>query len=587
MDKPWSQAHDAPRSEDLLGAPLLGPGHVRRWLLRRPRTPSFLRSLNNQEVQDQVWINRYSLALAFIAKSALTAAMVIAYAQKLWQSLYATRNGVSVRGIDALFTVLGSPAQFRVWDMWRSAPAATIMAAAIWLLPLAAVVSPTALTVGTLTQYTTDSNCLVPTLDLSTQPSDQEPTSKWTLTTVDYTGSYFNPSMTAQRLVGLASRNGRQAGWSSPCGPNCTYEVGFVAPSWECSRTEELDDPTAVWRTPELNPNAELMDGESYWFAGYGDGSNYSINGEIGSNLEYNAVYAGGVNPNTTQFWFGVMTPGLPVNLSSSTTVKGYLDPHIYSCDLFLSKYQIRVTYSNGLQENDILNTTTMDRLQTSYWAWNGGSCDNSDPNAEPLCSNSTQLDAVSLSRVMIKTVQGTITRDPREVLFSNTTIALVPTLVEDYNGTNVYGEMEPGVPRKNLGPLLEDLSHNVSLSLMSEPNLLAVGQAKTACSSSRTLTVWKYNPVPLAVAYGVAVAVTLFGLGAGGYALVSSRVARDTSFSSVVRTTRGGQMDMLCPDQAGLPMDHDLRKFRVKLDWGPDGSDQFRIVSGEKQIGS
>lgn len=221
---------------------------------------AFLHSLNDTKVNHQVRVSRYSLALAFVVKASLAAAVTVAYEQKLWHSLYRVPNGVSVNGIDALFTVLESPWQFRVLDMWRSAPIAAIMALVIWLLPLSALVSPTALTVGDLTEITTITDCLVPTINLSNQ-SIHTLSTALTLSTADHTGNLFSASMVSQRLVGLTLRNGRQSGWSSPCGANCTYSLEFIAPSWKCNRTADIDHPDAIWRHTDFWYSANMNKG--------------------------------------------------------------------------------------------------------------------------------------------------------------------------------------------------------------------------------------------------------------------------------------------------------------------------------------
>lgn len=33
------------------------------------------------------------------------------------------------------------------------------------------------------------------------------------------------------------------------CGTNCSYEVKFTAPAWECTPSEQLNPPEAPWAT--------------------------------------------------------------------------------------------------------------------------------------------------------------------------------------------------------------------------------------------------------------------------------------------------------------------------------------------------
>lgn len=191
----------------------------------------FLTSLNLHAAENKAWIGRYSLALAFLAKAALSAACVVAFSQQMWHPLYLDKRGVSIEAVDALFGVLDSPVKFFNVGIWRTAPVATLMATAKWLLPLAALVSPSALTVEPYERDSTISDCSVPTLDMTSLPPEDKAATNLALTTIlDSTEQQFTSSIMAQRIVWLVTQDGRQSSWASPCGLNCTYEITFVAP---------------------------------------------------------------------------------------------------------------------------------------------------------------------------------------------------------------------------------------------------------------------------------------------------------------------------------------------------------------------
>lgn len=67
---------------------------------------------------------------------------------------------------------------------------------------------------------------------------------------------------------------------------------------------------------------------------------------------------------------------------------------------------------------------------------------------------------------------------------------------------------------------------------------------------------------------YACAFGATWLALCAGGQALVSSEVSRDTSFSSIVRTTRSRDLDelSLTPEMAGLPLANELGGIRLRF---------------------
>ena len=173
----------------------------------------FLESINNKTVSNQVWMNRYSLAMAFIVKSSLAAAIPLVYVQRLWFPLQQTRHGVTARAIDALFTVLESLPKFFTLDMWRRSFLAAMIATFVWLMSLAALISPTSLSVGSMTQSSRILDCIVPTLNMTSKNWQSSGTSL-SLSTVSYTGISYNPSMTARRMVGATCQSGQQLGWS-------------------------------------------------------------------------------------------------------------------------------------------------------------------------------------------------------------------------------------------------------------------------------------------------------------------------------------------------------------------------------------
>ncbi|KAK5291635.1 hypothetical protein LTR99_010762 [Exophiala xenobiotica] len=525
----------------------------------------FLQSLHNKTVSNQVWINRYSLAMAFVVKFSFAAAISTAYVQRLWYSLQHTKHGVTVQAIDALFTVQESLIKLFTADLWRSAFLAALMAIIIWLIPLAALISPTALSVGSLTRSSKLLDCVVPTLRMRDQDW-QAYGMALSLSTVSYTATSYSPSMTTRRLVGSTCQGGQPLDWTSPCGSNCSYEVSFIAPSIKCSRTPDIDDPEAPWTLSQPS----YSDGSSYWFSGYGSGYNYSFADE---QTLYDPLYYAGLNDHTSQFWVGVSDVFSPV-LSETQSVEQGLNIHVYVCDFMNSSYRVRTKYVDGQQTNELLNISHVNRVDLSSKAWN-----NEGPGgAGPIDSNGIRqdmspdaLDLASVYQTMISMINGSIIRDPREELVDQTTISLVPTLITQYNGSTQYGQAELAVPHLEIGPLIEELSHNISISLLSEPRLQVTNTSTTSCATSVTSTVWKYSALPLIAAYASAVGLTILCLVVGAHAMLSSGAVRDKAFSTVVRTTRTSELDVLgsSPDNGALPLAPGAEKIRLVLSSG------------------
>ena len=115
---------------------------------------------------------------------------------------------------------------------------------------------------------------------------------------------------------------------------------------------------------------------------------------------------------------------------------------------------------------------------------------------------------------------------------------------------------------------MLEGLSHNLTLSVLSNPELGITGSKVVSCYASTTQTVWKVNWVPIIAGYATGLGVTLICLAVGGYALVVNGVAHDTSFSSVLRTTRNEELTRLTDTQVtgALPLAEHTKEQRLRF---------------------
>jgi hypothetical protein len=504
----------------------------------------YLQSLDGTVVDNQVWIGRYSLAMAFLVKAFLGAVISLAFTQRLWYSLQRMKNGLSIFAIDALFAADQSPLTLFSWEMWQNASLPAVMAAFIWLIPLIQVVAPTALTTGSSHHISTNSHCSVPTLDMMDLP-DISPSSL-SLFDVDYEGVRFQPSTTARYLVDLTAQSGQQLRWSSPCGANCTYEIHFEAPAWKCNRTSMMDGPEASWLLP--------------WFSGYGDGANYTVR-DAEEYLEYEPIYQATYNSTTTIFWVGATDSVSFDSTSGDMSVKEFLDLHLYTCSIATTTYHLRVTYTDHQQVNEILALRYIGNINIPKQLWDGVLTGGKE--------NATILGVVSIYSPLVDLLQGDITRSPQETMAANTNIGSIPALVHVYNGSMAAGQEDPYLPNLEIGPLLESLSHNLSISLLSYPNLDTTIQIETTCTTTTTLTVWKFHPPPLVTAYGCAVAAAGISLLLGAHAVMAAGMARDRSFSSIVRSTRHRDLDVLCngdDESAALPLAAELRKQRFRF---------------------
>jgi hypothetical protein len=128
-------------------------------------------------------------------------------------------------------------------------------------------------------------------------------------------------------------------------------------------------------------------------------------------------------------------------------------------------------------------------------------------------------------------------------------------------------GQGDPYIPVLAIGPVLEKLSQNISISLLSQPKLDTTTTMETTCTTYETITVWKFRPATLVTAYLCAVGAVTVSPVLSGRALLAAGIARDRSFSSIVRSTLDRDLDVLCAKDernAALPLAPELLKAAI-----------------------
>lgn len=169
-----------------------------------------------------------------------------------------------------------------------------------------------------------------------------------------------------------------------------------------------------------------------------------------------------------------------------------------------------------------------------------------------------------------------------RRVPVLSTSIASIPGLIS-FNEANSLREGHYQ-PVANLRSAIEELSRNLTISLLSSPVLQIASTATTTCSDKTFRTVWVYDPCILWLPYGMAIFVSVVCLVVGGLAMFGNEwQIYDNSFSTVLRTTRNRELDELVRfDQSGgQPLSHDVGRARVRL--GNLKGDESAALQGQQ----
>ncbi|CAI6336815.1 unnamed protein product [Periconia digitata] len=179
----------------------------------------YCREVDQKIVKDSVsqsWNNALAILFAQGFSIALAAAGMQAFTQILWWLL--RRNPMAVSKIDALFRLNISPIYLYRIDVLRVAPAMWFFALFFPLIAVITAFPPGALVIEQLPNVVTGTE-KVPTIDVQDWGN----------------GTGVHPqysSIGKQTLL-----RGEYLTRPSPCGPNCTYEVEFLAPALTCKNS--------------------------------------------------------------------------------------------------------------------------------------------------------------------------------------------------------------------------------------------------------------------------------------------------------------------------------------------------------------
>ena len=516
---------------------------------------AYLSSLVGKETFNQEWVNRFSLAFPTLVKLCLTSALQAAVCQIVWQTLWKSRAGISIETINSLFSMDTSIFSLLNVRVWRYALIATLLAAGIWLLNFVPVVAPSALSVGLATSFGKSSNCTVPTLNITNDLAGQG----LLLQSKDYTGSKFSPSQAAVDLVQSVAVSGLQASWPSPCGSNCSYLWQFNAPSLRCTSDASPYDPAANW-TDNGGQNVTTHP----WWNGPGDGSNTPAEVLSNGDFMYSPAYLADLNQNTSKFWIGISSPLGDDPSNSTATVSQFLNLTVFFCNIMNTSYDINVTYLKDQQTVILTNLSYINNITIPTDIWQGGFAVSDNRS---IIQDDISATVAALYLPLYNLISGSISRDPRSGLVISTDIAEIATLIREVNVSDVGEPTLFYIPDPGMQPHLEELSHNISLSLLANQQLAVTRNATTTCTTSETNLRWKFNPSILIAVYVPAVFVVLASLVLAGLAVLSNGAVRDKNFSTIgVLTTRDlGLNQLVKEDEDGaLPLSKEIGRARL-----------------------
>ncbi|KAK1230405.1 hypothetical protein PQX77_006504 [Marasmius sp. AFHP31] len=474
-------------------------------------------------------------AFIFTSKLFFSLAIAKAYEQRVWFT--ANRKFIKVKGLDALFGVLnpGNPFAFFSLEMVKNAKVATAMAAVVWLLPIAVVPIPGALTVQ-LRPASSVRDVVVPHVNLLDDPPAGGGAE---IVLYDVLSQlYQGPSTSIQNLAtrSLFSTSGVSP-WPNPCPTSsCSYNQTFFAPSFDCSPPENITNlfnglPLARWSA------------------------------SVETGLEADAL-------NVT--WVSSLNP-ITVLSTNCTSVN--------------STYDVTISFDGGERSlasgpgpGVVVNRIVLGELFGT-----------ADPRNWSVPSGSGSIGGnpfghaflASIKDAVTSTLSGSIFIDSDVgVVVPDSTLVLLSPAFTLGNGSGRNLTFPP-----NTNTLIQDLLTNTTLNLLSQ-NLWTTS---TSALIEDSQLVYIYNPLVLWIGYAVSIGLTLITVGIGLYSAWRNGpgTGRDTQFSTVTRSVMGNPvldryMELRTQELSEGAFRRELlelklRYGRIGMDSGPGGRSKPR----------
>ncbi|KAH8150102.1 uncharacterized protein LAJ45_05788 [Morchella importuna] len=507
----------------------------------------FYQSLDGKEAKDQLMMMRIGTALAFFTKAMLVGSVVVAYRQRIWDTM--RRKPLTLRGIDSLFAVVEDPTHFFSPEIYKKAKLATAMAVITWIIPLASVLSPAALTTELAYIVGGNNSCEVHTVNFTSENINDwrkprfragESLAFWNVTPTyeakvkDKIEWFDQPSFNAVRLFTLTTMSHTFIPMKSPCmGFNCTWELGFEGPWYNCTMKRGAD------LTKDLNPLTEndtfdslAPKGNKMYFMDE-DSVDYQ---RPQKGYDSNDIGSQGIFYNEPKIWLGWVTNTTnrlsPESEGYNSSWPFKLHQHLMQCELQRARYDIEFEYINNVQVNKQVNIS------------NGVAINPQQREVRPADSNYKEYAAYhGLGQLARKQIVGKITQDNYTEQVRTFSLISQTKLVNP----------DSALARRDLRNAFQTYFEEIIISLLSE-NYLGISYNTTvACVMHHTQNNFRYQVNSLWSGYAISIVMALACIIVGGLSLRSNGITSDTTFSKIMVTTRNRTIDRLVEEYEGV----------------------------------
>ncbi|KAH0170274.1 hypothetical protein KCU67_g2704, partial [Aureobasidium melanogenum] len=502
---------------------------------------------------------------ASLFRTFVSITVTTAYCQIIWHALKARTTKLNV--VDAISGILTNPVGFLNLGAWRKSALRFLLAIAIWLLPIAPIITPATLTVETSPQI---SHNLVNVTSVDFNSLN--------FAFIDDDYYYSGPQYEVQKVVIAAAVPGAVLSINAPENQrNASYVQQFAAPALKCSDvTDTLVD--------EILDNANVSSWDttiSYGFLAWVPGDDSSLPFELiqgVTRLRSDTLGPIDVTPLTL---FVATFPSFSnlYTANGTNADRNYTaNATVIECKLLNSTYSLSFNWTNSVRD---LKVTVMP--SQDYVSYPDGFAFTDSPSTDSLkevdASHVSAQPSSDQNKSLVQNFAYASVMDAFARLFRGAILeSHIPGLLEGRPifSTNVLNTILGGtaelLPLQNvssysslqhLGPpswagvsvseqaidppklcdTLEHLFQNATIRLMTSPLLQPDPKTPFFPPPVNVTTIvyhnlYAYSAAMLWLAYGSALLIATVTVVAGSLAIFSSGVSYSSSFSTVLRTT-------------------------------------------------
>ncbi|KAK7423562.1 hypothetical protein QQX98_001020 [Neonectria punicea] len=553
----------------------------------------FYEDLNGKEAENQPRMLRYGTALAFLAKANLVTAVILAFRQRAWMMV--RRKILSLAAVDSLFAAAEDLSALFNWEAIKSAKLAMCLAVYIWATPLIVILTSETLSVTPQTKREHTHCPSVRTLNFTHEELNdwRKPISienlyglslsLWNTTaegepdpsnpnSFDYwTASSQQSRQVALRTAYLQQAIMRKDAPEQICsvGWNCSLTIQFTGPGYKCdevasgvrSEVKQLGNAMAPFSTSDLLPFG------NYSYLAVTDLGEYAaqqIDSGHGGRPKQEPPYPKNLGAFRTEpiIWIGYAdVDDRSKRQPQNRSVKGWYDaytPTIFGCEHYETKYSVEFNYTGGIQAHKVKKREFLKKVVDTRYIpgqldMDDGTWDNT--TAMPESNFVYPQDIANYRRIGAYHSLGKLMRT-----ILNGTIAMPYSISETMVTETRLIERVNYLPVKNFRKEIEEFYEEILLSLLSNPQFLAVSWAsdpskpsgvavggsetKYPCTRERTTNTFVYHRLELWSVYSIAILMATAGVVSGLFAVREEGVFRDNRFSSIVAATRGQSLN-------------------------------------------